>query len=174
VPWSLTLAANKFKNGEPLFVAVSVRLHGARPWNLQKSESLCSNERETPRHKAVASSAICRISSEHEIQRATRWLLSHSKCSNSSRFPAFRRLAKNVKFPILLHGEQQSCKRKPDTPTDPCGDLEMKKAGMCPPFIKIVRPDFKYQDPGASIALLSFSGRSLRPAGSTLPCLLMY
>ena len=36
--------------------ALSVKLHGARPWHLSRmSRRFCSRDRETPRHKAVAS-----------------------------------------------------------------------------------------------------------------------
>jgi len=43
-----------------VFVAASVRLHGARPWHLERvaREVFCSGERETPRRKAVASQEV--------------------------------------------------------------------------------------------------------------------
>ena len=47
---------------ETLFVAASVKLHGARPWHLEefRRDSLCSSKRETPRRKAVASERVLR------------------------------------------------------------------------------------------------------------------
>jgi hypothetical protein len=41
--------------GRELFVAASVRLHGARPWHLEENgeSAFCSGKRETPRRKAV-------------------------------------------------------------------------------------------------------------------------
>src|SRR6266404_4116565 len=39
-----------------LTLAASVRLHGTRPWHLERVRALCgSGKRETPRRKAVAS-----------------------------------------------------------------------------------------------------------------------
>jgi hypothetical protein len=41
------------------FVATNVNLHGARPWHPKSVFiALCSSKRETPRHKAVASSSF--------------------------------------------------------------------------------------------------------------------
>ena len=48
-PWHL-------KNRYLVLVAASVKLHGTRPWHLKMSiPGSYSNERETPRRKAVAS-----------------------------------------------------------------------------------------------------------------------
>src|SRR5262245_61272483 len=49
VPWSFTLAAT---------VATIVRLHGTSPWHLGIGPPVCSDERETPRDKPVASQGV--------------------------------------------------------------------------------------------------------------------
>jgi len=64
-------------------LAASVTLHGTRPWHLREFRSSSSHERDTPRHKAVASQRV-RSSSSHERDtppaqgRGIRFELSHS------------------------------------------------------------------------------------------------